>query len=140
MKLTLHPASTKTTLPLPFADRGVKAGFPSPAQDFMEEPLDFNRDIIKNPEATFYAKVSGDSMIEEGIKDGSILVIDRSLQARHGSLAVCAIDGEFTLKRIKLEGEKLFLMPANKNFAPIEITEANDFIVWGVVEYIIQKA
>lgn len=140
MKLTLYKAATSQKRELPFADEGVKAGFPSPAQDFMGEPLDFNRDIVKRPESTFYAKVSGDSMINEGIRSGDILLIDRSQVAFNGALAVCAIDGEFTLKRIKKKGEKLFLMPANEAYAPIEITEENDFVVWGVVDYIIKKA
>ncbi len=139
MKLSIYKAETKTSLPLPFADEGVKAGFPSPAQDFMAEPLDFNRDIVKNPEATFYARVSGDSMKDEGIKTGDILLIDRSKRATNGSLAVSMIDGDFTLKRIKKEGNRLFLMPANSAYDPIEITESNEFVVWGVVDYIIKK-
>ncbi len=139
MKLEIFTADTSTELPLPFADQGIKAGFPSPAQDFMDSPLDFNRDMIKHPEATFYARVIGDSMKDEGITEGDILVIDRALESRHGSLAVCAVDGEFTLKRIKIDGERLFLMPANERYSPIEVTEANEFMVWGVVDYIIKK-
>ncbi len=84
-------------LTLPFTDEGVQAGFPSLAQYFMEHALDFNRDMIKNPDTTFYARVKGDSMIDEGISTGGILVIDKSIDAKDGLLSVCAIDGEFTL-------------------------------------------
>ncbi len=126
-------------LPLPYADGGVRAGFPSPAQDFMEYALDFNRDLVKNPDATFYARVVGDSMIDDGINSGDLLLIDRSIEAGEGTLAVCVIDGDFTLKRLHREGGKLFLMPANPHFSPIEVTSEQNFEVWGVVEYIIKK-
>ena len=105
----------------------------------MEQALDFNRDMIKNPDATFYARVKGESMIDEGIKSGDILVIDRSLTAQNGTLAVCAINGEFTLKRLKVENQKISLIPANKEFSPIHITEGDSFILWGVVTYVIKK-
>ncbi len=126
-------------LSLPFADEGVQAGFPSPAQDFMEHALDFNRDMIQNPDATFYARVKGESMIDDGISAGDILVVDRSITAKNGSLAVCAVDGEFTLKRLSLEKEKITLMPANKEFDPIVISQGQEFILWGVVIYVIKK-
>ncbi len=129
----------RTTLSLHFADEGVPAGFPSPAQDFMEQALDFNRDMIKNPDATFYARVKGDSMIDDGISNGDILVIDRSLDSKNGSLAVCAIDGDFTLKRIKLVDSEIYLTPANRAYDPIHITEGQEFIVWGIVIYVIKK-
>ncbi len=130
---------TRTALSLHFADEGVPAGFPSPAQDFMEQALDFNRDMIKNPDATFYARVKGDSMIDDGISNGDILVIDRSLDSKNGSLAVCAVDGEFTLKRIKIVDSEIYLTPANRAYDPIHITEGQEFIVWGIVIYVIKK-
>ncbi|MBN2802779.1 MAG: translesion error-prone DNA polymerase V autoproteolytic subunit [Deltaproteobacteria bacterium] len=137
--LLIYPAVTDTPLPLPFADKGVRAGFPSPAQDFLEYALDFNKDMIKNPDTTFYARVVGNSMIDEGINQGDLLLIDRSIEVTEGVLAVCAVDGDFTLKRIHKEGKRLFLMPANKSFNPIEIKADQQFEVWGVVEYIIKK-
>lgn len=140
MTLELLTAATDCTAALLFADQGVRAGFPSPAQDFLEHSLDFNRDMIKNPDSTFYARVVGTSMIEDGIDPGDMLLIDRSLEAREGTLAVCAIDGEFTLKRIHQEDDRLFLMPANREFSPIEVKEGSSFEVWGVVLYIIKKA
>jgi DNA polymerase V len=137
-KLELLPVSYKLELKLPYADRGVRAGFPSPAQDFMELALDFNRDMIKNPTASFYARVKGDSMQDEGIESGDILLIDRSITATSGSLAVCIIDGEFTLKRVVKRGNRVTLMPANRDYSQIEITEENEFAVWGVVLYVIK--
>lgn len=118
---------------------GIRAGFPSPAEDFAEPTLDLNRYVIKNPASTFYARITGDSMIGADIHDGDIVVIDKSLEPQDGNIAVCFIDGEFTLKQIKVEKEKLLLMPANPQFHPIEITEDNHFVVWGIVTYVIKE-
>ncbi len=137
--MELFSCKTLEPLSLPFADEGVQAGFPSPAQDFMEHALDFNRDMIKNPDATFYARVKGDSMKDEGIHSGDILVVDRSIDAKNGLLAVCAVDGEFTLKRIQLEANRVTLIPANDEFSPIVVEEDQEFIFWGAVIYVIKK-
>ena len=118
---------------------GIHAGFPSPAEDYTEPVLDLNRYVIKNPASTFYARISGDSMVGVGIQDGDIVVIDKSLETANDQIAVCFIDGEFTLKRIHTENGRLFLMPHNPNFPSIEITEENNFQVWGIVTYIIKK-
>ena len=112
----------------PFFSGGIKAGFPSPAADFEENKISLDKTLVKNKEATFYAKAVGNSMTGAGIDDGDILVI-----------AVCLIDGEFTVKRIKKEGETLFLMPENSNYKPIEINLHTDFSVWGIVTYVIKK-
>jgi len=130
------PKTHKDKVPLV---EGIRAGFPSPAEDFADPTLDLNRYVIKNPASTFYARITGDSMEGAGISDGDIVVIDKSLEPKDGSIAVCFIDGEFTLKRIKLEKGKLLLMPANPKFHPIEITEENHFVVWGIVTYIIKE-
>ena len=124
---------------LPFADAGVRAGFPSPAQDYLAPELDFNRDMIRHPEATFYARVTGNSMIGEGIRDGDLLVIDRAEPLREGALAVFAVDGEFTLKRMRQVNGKTLLMPANLKFPPIEVREGQELSLWGVVIYIIKR-
>lgn len=120
----------------------IKAGFPSPAQDYRHDSLDFNRDLIKNPEATFYGRVEGDSMIDAGICDGDIAVIDRSVQARDGDVIVAFINEEFTIKYLdlthRMEGY-IELRPANPNFKPIRIDEDDDFEVWGVVVWTIKK-
>ena len=121
------------------AEEGISAGFPSPADDFKETRISLDRELVKNKEATFYARVSGDSMIEAGLDDGDLLVIDRSLNPENGKIAVCLVDGEFTVKRIKKEKKKLYLMPENKKYKPIELKEENELIIWGVVEYVIKK-
>ena len=120
-------------------EQGISAGFPSPADDFKEIRISLDRELVKNEESTFYARVSGDSMIEAGLDDGDLIVIDRSLDHENGKIAVCFIDGEFTVKRIKKKGDKLFLMPQNKNYRPIEIKEGDELIIWGIVEYVIKK-
>ena len=120
-------------------EQGISAGFPSPAEDFKEIRISLDRELVKNPEATFYAKVSGDSMIEAGLDDGDLIVIDRSLEPKNGKIAICLIDGEFTVKRIKKEKDKFYLMPENKKYKPIELKEDNELIIWGVVEYVIKK-
>ena len=131
----------KERLELQFA-QAVKAGFPSPAEDYMGESLDFNRDLIRNHEATFYALVEGDSMMDVGICKGDIAVIDRSIEPQHGDVVVGAIDREFTVKFLDLTHKDegwIELRPANKAFKPIRIDETSDFRVWGVVLYTIKK-
>jgi DNA polymerase V len=120
----------------------IRAGFPSPAEDYLSDSLDFNRDLIKHPEATFYGQVEGDSMINAGICDGDIAVIDRSLEAEHGDVVVGYIDKEFTVKYLDLTHKKdgwIELRPANDRFNPIRIDEDSNFRVWGVVIYTIKK-
>ena len=120
-------------------EQGISAGFPSPADDFKEIRISLDKELIKNSESTFYARVSGESMLGAGIDDGDLLVIDRSLEPENGKIAVCFVDGEFTVKRIKKEEDRLYLMPENKKYNGIEIKEENELIVWGVVEYVIKK-
>ena len=120
----------------------IRAGFPSPAEDYLSDSLDFNRDLIKHPEATFYGQVEGDSMINAGICDGDIAVIDRSLEPEHGDVVVGYIDKEFTVKYLDLTHKKdgwIELKPANESFKPIRIDEDSNFRVWGVVIYTIKK-
>ena len=121
------------------AEEGISAGFPSPADDFKETRISLDRELVKNREATFYARVDGDSMIGAGLEDGDLLVIDRSLNTENGKIAVCLVDGEFTVKRIKKEKNKLYLKPENKKYKPIELKEENELIIWGIVEYVIKK-
>lgn len=124
---------------IPFSESGVAAGFPSPAEDFMDLALDLNKELVRNPASTFYARVRGTSMIDEGINNGDLLIIDKSIEPHDGALAVCFIDGEFTLKRFKDMGDHALLMPANKEFQPIMVNRENDFQIWGIVRYIIKK-
>ena len=120
-------------------EQGVSAGFPSPADDFKEIRISLDKELVKNQESTFYARVSGDSMLEAGIDDGDLLVIDKSLNPENGKIAVCFIDGDFTVKRIVKEKGKLYLKAENKKYKSIEIREGNELIIWGIVEYVIKK-
>lgn len=126
-------------MPLPLSDSRVAAGFPSPAEDYASMRLDLNRELIKNPASTFYARVSGLSMVEEGINDGDLLVIDKSIEPYDGCLAVCYIDGDFTLKRFEKHKDFGLLVPSNKDFKPIKVTADNDFCIWGVVTYLVKR-
>ncbi len=123
----------------PFFDMGISAGFPSPADDFKEQRLSLDKELITNKEATFFARVSGQSMIGAGLDDNDLLVIDRSLEPAHNKIAVCFLDGEFTVKRLKVEGEQVWLQPENPNYKPIKVTEENNFVIWGVVTNVIKK-
>lgn len=116
---------------IPLAHTGVSAGFPSPADDFKELRISIDQEVVKNEEATFYARVDGQSMQGAGLDDGDLLVIDRSKEPEDNAIAVCFIDGEFTVKRLKVEAECIFLMPENPNYKPIKVTEDNQLIIWG---------
>lgn len=117
----------------------VKAGFPSPADDFVEKKLDLNDFLIKHPEATFFLRVSGESMKNVGINDGDLLIVDRSLEVSDGKIVVAAIDGEFTVKRVKKNNGDLYLVPENENYKPIKINESDEFQVFGVVKHVIKS-
>lgn len=141
MKLILYSADLSSELELLFADQGIRAGFPSPAQDYMSESIDLNQELIRHPATTFYARAVGDSMKGCGIDDGDLLVIDKAISPQNGDIVVAYIDGEFTLKKVRLEpdGSCLWLMPANDEYPPIKVTEENDFIIWGVLTYNIKR-
>ena len=137
--LDIFSPNNDSDMELPLSGERVAAGFPSPAEDYASTGLDLNRELIKNPASTFYARVSGLSMVDEGINDGDLLVIDKSIEPYDGCLAVCFIDGEFTLKRFEKHKEFGLLVPANKDFKSIKVTADNDFCIWGVVTYLIKK-
>lgn len=136
--LTFYVPDFESELKIPYIKEGVSAGFPSPAADFSENNIDLNKELSENPLATFYIKVKGNSMIDAGINDKDVLVVDRSLEPRDNKIAICFVDGEFTVKRIKLEKECIYLMPENSNYQPIKITEENQLIIWGIVTYVIK--
>lgn len=138
-KISIIKPDLSSVVELPLSENGVSAGFPSPADDFMDLSLDLNRELIKNPSATFFARVKGVSMIDDGIDDGDLLVIDKSVEPFENCLAVAYVDGEFTLKRVRFEKDCAWLIPANKRYKPIKVNEDNDFMIWGVVRYIIKK-
>lgn len=140
-ELTFLTLDVSTHLELPFVDGGIPAGFPSPAQDYVDGTLDLNRELVEHPAATFYARVDGHSM-EPGIACGDILVVDRSLDAQDGCVAVCFVNGEFTIKRIDLSRKSegiIRLVPDNTAYPVLEVSETEQFEIWGVVRYVIHK-
>ena len=137
--LTFYRPDFESEVRIPYIKEGVSAGFPSPATDFLGNDIDLNKELCKNPLATFYIKVKGNSMINAGISDKDILIVDRSLEPQNNKIAVCFIDGEFTVKRIKTEDDCLYLMPENPNYQPIKVTEENELVIWGMVTYVIKS-
>lgn len=128
----------ETEIERPVFPFGLSAGFPSPAMDFEEIGIDLNKHIIKHPYSTFFGRVSGDSMKDSGINDGDLLVIDKSIDFVDNKIVVCFIDGEYTLKRFQQDKNGAWLMPSNAKYSPIRVTENNDFIIWGVVTFVIK--
>ncbi len=122
-----------------FIDTGISAGFPSPADDFKETRISLDEEFIKNKEATFFAKVSGQSMIGAGLDDNDLLVIDRSIPPTNNKIAVCFLDGEFTVKRLRVDGDEMWLQPENPNYPIIKITQDNNFVIWGIVTSVIKR-
>ena len=137
--IIFYTADTSKVLPLTFVEGGIAAGFPSPAEDYLDLSLDLNRELVKDQSSTFYGRVKGNSMIDAGFADGDVVIIDRSAEPANGKIAVCFINGEFTIKRLRKMKDGLYLVPANSEFKPIKINEETDFMVWGVVTYIIKK-
>lgn len=134
----LSPES-KVEYHLPLFLESVSAGFPSPADDYLEGALDLNEFLVKNPSASFFVRVTGDSMIGAGIHSGDILLVDRSLEPKHGSVVIAVVNGELTVKRLHRLKDRIYLLPENNNYNPIEITEDMSFEVWGVVRTVIHS-
>ena len=122
-----------------FFEGRIQAGFPSPAQGEYADTIDLNRALITNPAATFCARVIGNSMVDAGINEGDLLIIDRSITPHDGCIAVCFIDGDFTVKRLAVRDDGVYLQPANASFPEIKVFEDSDFQVWGVVSHIVKK-
>jgi len=120
-------------------DTGISAGFPSPAEDFNEQRLSLDEELVKNKDTTFYARVSGQSMIGAGLDDNDLLVIDRSLEPANNKIAVCFLDGEFTVKRLRVSDGEVWLQPENPDYPIINITADNNFLIWGIVTNVIKK-
>ncbi|MEZ7947285.1 MAG: translesion error-prone DNA polymerase V autoproteolytic subunit [Macellibacteroides fermentans] len=135
--LDLYSASGDNETEIPLIG-GVKAGFPSPAQDFIAQAIDLNKYIIKHPAATYFALVNGVSM-DTDLSEGDLLVVDRSLDPQDGKIAVCFVDGEFTVKKIRIEKDRCLLVPSNPDYPVIEVNKDNDFTIWGIVTYVIKK-
>ena len=138
-RFTFHPPDTSTHREVPVAGGAVEAGFPSPADDFLDAPLDLNREFVQNPASTFFVRVSGESMAGDGIGDGDLLIVDKSLPPHDGCIAVCYVDGEFTVKRVKQERGCAWLMPSNPKYRPIRVDADNEFLVWGIVRHVVKS-
>lgn len=138
--IEIFKVEAKTLLPLPLYSSNVQAGFPSPAEDYLDKTLDLNELLITHPSATFFVRVAGDSMRGAGIFPGDILIVDRSLEATHNRIVVAIVEGEFTVKRLLLEDGYVSLAPENPAYAPLQIREGSDFQIWGVVTHVIHKA
>jgi len=140
VSIEMFSVKQSTELCLHYVGNEIPAGFPSPAEDYLENMLDLNQTLIKNPSATFFGRVKGESMRDAGVDNGDLLVIDKSLNYRKGALAVCFINGEFTLKRVQRHNGQVWLVPANPAYQPIPVSAEADFMIWGIVTYIIKKA
>lgn len=136
--LDIYSAQTDTELNLPLFE-GVRAGFPSPAADFIDVSIDLNKHLIKHPSATFYARAKGDSMKDAGIFDGDLLIVDKSIDPADGKIAICYVNGEFTVKRIKKDKDEVWLIPANTAYQPIKMEEGSSLTIWGIVTHVIKS-
>ena len=131
-------SDTNSNVEIPVAGSNVSAGFPSPADDYLEQPLDLNKYLIRNPSSTFFVRVAGESMKDAGTKDGDLLIVDKFVEVYDECIAVSVIDGEFTLKRVRFEKNRIFLLPANEKYKPIEVSPDDEFRIWGIVRYSIK--
>ncbi|MCH2193271.1 translesion error-prone DNA polymerase V autoproteolytic subunit [Kordia sp.] len=131
--------SIQGDIALPYVEEGISAGFPSPADDFKNRRISLDRELIRNENTTYYARVSGESMIGAGLDNNDLLVIDKSISPKDGKIAVCYVDGEFTVKRLKITEECVYLMPENDNYKPIKVTKDKQLLIWGIVTYVIKK-
>ena len=136
---TVFSIASKNKCSLPLALCHVEAGFPSPADDYMEGSLDLNDHIIKHPAATYFVKASGDSMTGAGIFNGDLLVVDRSLKPVHGKVVIAEVDGQLTVKRLFKVEDRFSLQSENASYPPIEIQEGSEVVVWGVVTHVIHN-
>jgi DNA polymerase V len=138
--IEIFKAEALSTFPLPIFLANVQAGFPSPAEDYLDRKLDLNELLIAHPAATFFVRVAGNSMQNAGIFSGDILVVDRSLEAADNKIIIAIVNSEFTVKRLKIREGKISLVPENPAYPILEMKEESDFQVWGVVTYVIHKA
>ena len=137
--MTINSPDSSTVCRYPLFMTPVPAGFPSPADDYIEKELDLNTYLVKHPAATFFVRVSGDSMRDAGIYPGDILIVDRAIEPTNNSIVIARFEGELTVKRIHKKGRELFLVPENSEYEPIEIQDDMDFEIWGVVKHAIHS-
>lgn len=137
MKLEIYRSFPSKEVCYPLFCCRIPAGFPSPADDYIENSLDLNEYLVKHPAATFFVRVTGDSMTGAGINSGDILIVDRALTPAGGAVVVAVLNGEFTVKRLVSRGGSIYLFPENPSYEPVEVTDGAEFEVWGVVTYVI---
>ncbi len=135
----LYTAHQAQPVLIPLLEGKVSAGFPSSAENFIDKALDLNELLIKHPSATFFIRVKGHSMVKAGIHDNDILIVDRALSVSDNKIVIARMQDELTVKRIKIVGEKLFLMPDSDEYKAVEVTDTMDFEVWGVVTFVIHR-
>ena len=138
-KLNFFTPTRDNNLDAILINAGISAGFPSPAGDFRQERISLDKELIKNKEATFFARVSGESMINAGLGDGDLIVIDRSIEPTNNKIAVCFVEGEFTVKRLIVKKDRIWLKPENSSYKPIEVKDEDRLIIWGIVTNVIKK-
>ncbi|MFU2208711.1 translesion error-prone DNA polymerase V autoproteolytic subunit [Solidesulfovibrio sp. C21] len=140
MKLDICGFERRAELGLPLYLSTVPAGFPSPAEDYIDKKLDLNEQLVRHPAATFFVRVDGNSMRDARVASGDILVVDRAVEPRDGHIVIAALDGELTVKRLRRKNGQVLLVPENPDYAPVAVGPEASFEVWGVVTYIIHKA
>ncbi|WP_430409478.1 LexA family protein [Kordia sp.] len=138
-KLLTFYKSIQGKIQLEFVSEGISAGFPSPADDFQNKRISLDEQLVNDESSTYYARVSGESMINAGLDNDDLLVIDKNIMPKDGKIAVCYVDGEFTVKRLKITKECIYLIPENDNYKPIKVTEDKQLLIWGIVTYVIKK-
>lgn len=139
VQINSQPRNVYMSLEIPVISDGIPSCLASQSDDFIELKIDLNRDLIQHPSSTFFAKVSGESMMDAGIYDGDLIIIDRSLTAKDGDIAVCVIESEYTIKRIKIESNCCWLVSSNEKDEPILVTVYNQFLIWGIVAHSIKS-
>ncbi len=132
-------ATPTNLVSVPFFAGRIEAGFPSPADDYLDGNLDINEHLIRNPSSTFLCRCKGDSMIGAGIYHDDILVIDKSLKAKSGDVIIAILDGAFTIKRFLKNGNNIVLQPSNANYPPLDVSNRSDFEIWGKVTFVLHK-
>lgn len=137
--VSISSFSKSSKMHIPLYSTSISAGFPSPAESYVEKKIDLNKELIEHPAATFFVRVEGDSMEGAGIQNQDILIVDRSLEALSNKVVVAVVQGEFTVKRLKKEKGRIFLLPENLKYKPLEITKEMDFSIWGIVTYAIHS-
>ena len=138
-EIEMHQLDDSEEMALQFFESRFQAGFPSPAQGMFGDTIDLNHELISNPASTFCARVIGNSMVDAGINNGDLLIIDKSLEPRDGDIAVCFLDGDFTVKRISIRPDGVYLTPANQQFPELRVSEDSNFLIWGVVSHVIKS-